>query len=166
MLKKFNKKGFTLIELLAVIVILAIVAAVTMTVIVPMLSSKPGEAAVISVKDTNKAIVNACTAQGIDYSPYGTLYSSVDWSAAKALECETGSCTLVGTTLAHGQSLLTNLKINGDAPSKFKIEIEKCRITNACYTWANDSTSQFKGLTVRGTNESVTSTAAAANDCQ
>ena len=48
-MKKMNKKGFTLIELLAVIVILAIVAAVTMTVIVPMISGKDLEGAESSV---------------------------------------------------------------------------------------------------------------------
>lgn len=155
-MKRMNKKGFTLIELLAVIVILAIVAAVTMTVIVPMLSSKPGEAAVISVKEINKAVVNACTAQGIDYSPYGTLYSTeTDFNA---LSCETGSCTLKGTKIAHGKSLLENLKINGEAPTKFTVNITKCRITSACYSWTGG---EFAGLQVNGVNEAVTATSGA-----
>ena len=64
-MKKMNKKGFTLIELLAVIVILAIVAAVTMTVVVPMISGKDEEGAIASVSNMRQQIVNACSGLGV-----------------------------------------------------------------------------------------------------
>ena len=71
-MKRMNKKGFTLIELLAVIVILAIVAAVTMTVVVPMISGKNEDGAITSVKEINKAVANACSADGAS-TAYGVF---------------------------------------------------------------------------------------------
>ena len=59
-MKKLNKKGFTLIELLAVIVILAIVAAVTMTVVVPLSNGKAADGAESSAKNMINQVMGAC----------------------------------------------------------------------------------------------------------
>lgn len=150
MFKKFNKKGFTLIELLAVIVILAIVAAVTMTVIVPMLGSKPGEAAVISVKEIEKAINNACTAQGLDGNPYGTLPSSALATEETLVDCQSGTCHLSGT---DGQALLNSLKVSGEAPSKYSVTITNCRIESSCYSWTGG---QFNNIKISNTAGTLT----------
>lgn len=130
-----NKKGFTLIELLAVIVILAIVAAVTMTVIVPMISSKPKEAAEISAKDINRAIANACSSHGIDNSPYGDLVGYID-------ACATTGCTLTPTDPA---AFVKALNLSGDVPAHITVTIKNCQVETACYDYTSG---QFSGLKV------------------
>jgi len=135
-MKKLNKKGFTLIELLAVIVILAIVAAVTMTVIVPMISSKPAEGAETSAKEINKAIVNACSSNGIENNPYGTLTGYTDNCANST------GCTLTPTDAA---TFVKALNVSGDMPDTATFIIKNCQVDTACIHFTGG---QFDGLKV------------------
>ena len=142
---KLNKKGFTLIELLAVIVILAIVAAVTMTVIVPMISSKPKEGAETSAKEINKAIINACSSNGVENNPYGTLTGYTD-------DCATSTgCTL---TPSDPAAFVKALNVSGDMPAYVNVTIKNCQVDTACIHFTAGS---FSGLKVNtASNGTVT----------
>ena len=141
-MKNLNKKGFTLIELLAVIVILAIVAAVTMTVIVPMIADKPKEAAETSAKEINKAIINACTSNGLTSNPYGTLTGYTD-------DCATSTgCTITKTSAADASAFVKALNISGDMPAYVTVIIKNCQVDTACMHFTDG---QFKGLKVNTT---------------
>ena len=145
-MKKMNKKGFTLIELLAVIVILAIVAAVTMTVIVPMISGKNEDGAITSVSNMRQQIVNACSGLGVEGIPgaedmYGTFDGTVDGGADKKT-CLTGTCKITFTA-----AQLAAMNISGELPETAVIEFNKCSITKGTFTFDEDE-GQFKGLKV------------------
>lgn len=142
-MKRLNKKGFTLIELLAVIVILAVVAAVTMTVIVPMVTSKPAEGAETSAKEINKAIVNACSSNGMDPNPYGTL-------TGYTADCATSTgCTL---TPADPAAFVKALNVSGDMPAYVTVTIKNCQVDTACIHFTSGS---FEGLQVNTTSAGV-----------
>ena len=111
-MKKMNKKGFTLIELLAVIVILAIVAAVSMTVVVPMIGDRKEEAAISSVKNMVNQITGACQdtlTADIMAPAHGTFSGTV--SGNGTLEsCTTGTCTITFSVKWATTSELTTEK--------------------------------------------------------
>ncbi len=146
-MKRLNKKGFTLIELLAVIVILAIVAAVTMTVVIPMISSKPKEAAQTSISNMRQQIVNACSGLGVEGVPgadlYGTFAGTVTAPASGTVnDCLTGTCTMTFTA-----TNLSDMKISGELPQTSSVSFNKCSITGGTFTFSATE-GQFKGLTV------------------
>ena len=146
-MKKLNTKGFTLIELLAVIVILAIVAAVTMTIIVPMISGKGEEGALTSVSNMRQQIVNACSGLGVEGVPgaegmYGDFDGTVTVpSGGTANACLTGTCTISFTP-----EQLTAMKISGELPATTVINFDKCSITSGTFTFG--ATGQFANLVV------------------
>ena len=153
-MKKMNKKGFTLIELLAVIVILAIVAAVSMTVIVPMISGKSNEAAETSVKEINKQIANACASSGASeaYGTFGTETDSADTIAACS---KSTGCTLEYGDATKASTFVKNLNISGDMPSYVKVVVKRCQVNSSCYHYTEG---QFEGLKVEtDANGKVTS---------
>lgn len=146
-MKKMNKKGFTLIELLAVIVILAIVAAVTMTVIVPMISGKDLEGAESSVGNMRQQIVSACSGMGVEGIPgadgmYGEFNGTVTGGADKKT-CLTGTCSITFTA-----QQLAAMNISGELPVSATIDFNKCQITSGTFTYSTD-TGQFKNITVK-----------------
>lgn len=134
-----NKNGFTLIELLAVIVVLAIVAAVTMTVIVPMLKDKPAEAAIVNLKEINMVTEKACAAFQLDYEQYGTIEDFTD-------DCALTECTLNPSDPAM---FVDKLNVIGDAPDKLVMTLKECRVQTSCVHY---STGQFRNLTVKYNN--------------
>ncbi len=141
MKKLLNKKGFTLIELLAVIVILAIVAAVTMAVIVPKLTQAPLDAAESSVGNMKQQLVNACSTIGSSVDMYGTFDGTVS-GGGDVSTCQSGTCTI---TFSKAQ--LTAMKISGELPETTVINFNQCAITSGTFTYST-SEGQFKGITV------------------
>ena len=137
-----NKKGFTLIELLAVIVVLAIVAVVTMTIIVPILSDKPAEAAVINLKEINATAEKACAAYDMNLSDYGELQEFTT-------DCVNSSCSV---NPENPTEFIRNLKIVGDAPDKITMTISKCIVQASCIHY---STGKFKDLTIKLINNEI-----------
>ena len=79
--KKLNKKGFTLIELLAVIVVLAIVMALTMATVLPFAAKARKEAFATEVNGIISAAGEEMTMIAIDTHRDGTglLTTSVDY---------------------------------------------------------------------------------------
>lgn len=143
-MKRMNKKGFTLIELLAVIVILAIVAAVSMTIIVPMIDDKNNKAAETSVKEINKQIANACASPGAS-SAYGTFGTESDSAETIANCSESTGCTLEYSDETTASTFVKNLNISGDMPSYVKVEVKRCQVNTSCYHY---TAGQFEGLKV------------------
>lgn len=139
-MKKINKKGFTLIELLAVIVILAIVAAVTMTVVVPMLNGKNEEGAITSVKELNKAIANACSSDGVNET-YGKFEPGV---TDKETCANSTSCT-IDLSDDDATTFVRNMNIAGDMPARVNIVVKNCQVQSGCVHY---TTGAFKGLKV------------------
>ena len=148
-MKKLNKKGFTLIELLAVIVILAIVAAVTMAVIVPKLNQAPIDAAKSSVATMKQQIANACTAVGSGVDAYGTFAGTVD-GGGEVGDCQSGTCKITFT-----KAQLTDMKISGELPETTVIDFNQCSITHGVFTFST-SEGQFKGIVVTVDGNNVT----------
>ena len=156
-MKKLNKKGFTLIELLAVIVILAIVAAVTMAVIVPKLNQAPIDAAKSSVATMRQQITNACTALGSGVDSYGTFAGdfgndgdSTNDTEANFATCQSGTCTI-----KFDATQLTNMKITGEMPTSVVATINQCSISSGTFTFSTES-GQFKGIVVTVNGNNVT----------
>lgn len=154
-MKKLNKKGFTLIELLAVIVILAIVAAVTMTVIVPKLEKAPVDAAKSSVSNMRQQLTNACTAIGSGVDAYGTFAGDVGndndtTNDDQIATCQTGTCTMKFTA-----AQLTDMKISGEMPESAVISFNQCSITSGTVTYST-TTGQFKGIVVTISGNNIT----------
>ena len=147
-MKKMNKKGFTLIELLAVIVILAIVAAVTMTVVVPMISGKDEEGAITSVSNMRQQIVNACSGLGVSgidgvENMYGEFKGTV--SSGTINDCLTGTCTVTFTS-----AQIAAMNISGELPSSATISFNKCQITSGEFTFTGGT---FDGMTIEITTD-------------
>ena len=156
-MKKLNKKGFTLIELLAVIVILAIVAAVTMAVIVPKLTQAPIDAAKSSVATMKQQITNACTAIGSGVDSYGTFAGdfgndndNTNDTDANFAKCQTETCTI-----KFDATQLTNMKVTGEMPTSVVATINQCSLTNGTFTFSTTE-GQFKGIVVTVDGNSVT----------
>ena len=127
-MKKMNKKGFTLIELLAVIVILAIVAAVSMTVVVPMIGGRKEEAAISSVKNMVNQITGACqdTLTADIMAPAHVTFSGTFSGDGTLESCTTGTCTIT-----FSKTDLRAMNISGDLPSTFtNVVMNKCNITS------------------------------------
>lgn len=145
-MKRMNKKGFTLIELLAVIVILAIVAAVTMTVVVPMISGKNEDGAVTSVKEINKAVANACSADGAS-TAYGVFGADAYYTdSTKATAATKADCsTATGCYLEMAPENVKAMNISGDIPATIKMTVKNCQVVTACASYTNGS---FSGLKV------------------
>ena len=145
-MKKMNKKGFTLIELLAVIVILAIVAAVTMTVIVPMITGKDKEGALTSVSNMRQQIVNSCSGLGVSgitgvENMYGTFDGTVTAPSGGTInDCLTGTCTVEFTSAQIGA-----MNISGELPSSATISFNKCQITSGEFTFSGGT---FDGMII------------------
>ncbi len=146
-MKKLNKKGFTLIELLAVIVILAIVAAVTMTVVIPLISGKNVDGAVSSVRNMNSQIIGACqdslTADIMGGTPaHGTFAGSVTSpSSGTVANCTSGTCTI-----SFSATDLKGMNISGEMPATFTATMTNCNITSETVTFG--TTGQFANLTI------------------
>ena len=144
-MKKLNKKGFTLIELLAVIVILAIVAAVTMTVVVPMINGKNVDGAVSSVRNMNSQIMGACqdslTAE-IMNPAHGTFAGTVTNPASGTVaNCTSGTCSI-----SFSATDLKGMNISGEMPASFTATMTNCNITSETVTFG--TTGQFKDLVI------------------
>lgn len=134
---KKNNKGFSLVELLAVIVVLAIVAAVTMTVIVPIISDKPAEAAVINLREINATAEKVCASTDMGISEYGEIS---DFN----IDCTTSvGCSLNPT---NPREFVNNLKVVGDYPDKLTMRLEKCVVQESCIHY---SMGKFDGLTIK-----------------
>ena len=155
-MKKMNKKGFTLIELLAVIVILAIVAAVTMTVIVPMISGKDLEGAESSVGNMRQQIVSACSGMGVEGIPnvdgmYGEFNGTVTESGPNTdddtVELDKSHCLTSTCSISFTAQQLAAMNISGELPVSATIDFNKCQITSGTFTYSTD-TGQFKGIKV------------------
>ena len=147
-MKKMNKKGFTLIELLAVIVILAIVAAVTMTVVVPMISGKDEEGAITSVSNMRQQIVNACSGLGVSgIEGVENMYGEFDGTVASGTinDCLTSTCTATFTSAQIGA-----MNISGELPSSATISFNKCQITSGEFTFTGGT---FDGMTIEITTD-------------
>ena len=150
-MKKLNKKGFTLIELLAVIVILAIVAAVTMTVVVPMIAGKNKDGALASARNMINQAMGACqdtlTADIMEPShgrfpaAYVPCNGIADGCASAATDCAVGTCTDKTFTAAQIQAM----NISGDMPSTFKLTMTKCNVTAATVSF---TAGEFSGITI------------------
>ena len=144
-MKKLSKKGFTLIELLAVIVILAIVAAVTMTVVVPMISGKNVDGAISSVKNMNSQIMGACQdslTSDIMTPAHGTFAGTVTNPASGTVaNCTSGTCTI-----SFSATDLKGMNISGEMPASFSATMTNCNITGETVTFGN--TGQFKDLVI------------------
>lgn len=158
-MKLLNKKGFTLIELLAVIVILAIVAAVSMTVIVPMINGQANKGAETSVKEINKQIAQACSAAGASEA-YGKFETSKYYAdKTKATEVTVSECSTTGCYIEldgdAASTFVKNLNISGDMPAHIQMTVANCQVQNDfCF---NFTTGQFANLTVKvATDGSVT----------
>lgn len=159
-MKRLNKKGFTLIELLAVIVVLAIVAAVSMTVIVPMISGQANKGAETSAKELNKQVANACSASG-STTAYGKFEAATYYTDnTKATPATAAACAGDGCYIELSNDDATNfvkgMNISGDMPTHVKMTVKNCQVQTACIDY---TTGQFAGLKVdTATNGSVTST--------
>ncbi len=142
-MKKLNKKGFTLIELLAVIVILAIVAAVTMTVVIPLISGKNVDGAISSVRNMNSQIIGACqdslTADIIETPAHGTFAGTV--TGGTVSDCTTGTCSI-----SFSAADLKGMNISGEMPASFEATMTNCNITGETVTFG--TTGQFKDLVI------------------
>jgi len=141
-MKKLNKKGFTLIELLAVIVILAIVAAVTMTVVIPLINGKNVDGAVSSVRNMNSQIMGACQdslTASIMEPAHGTFAGTV--ASGTLADCTTGTCTI-----DFSAADLKGMSISGEMPASFEATMTKCNITAETVTFGDSG--QFSGLTI------------------
>ena len=161
-MKKLNKKGFTLIELLAVIVILAIVAAVSMMVIVPLLGGKSNEAAVTSAKEINKQIANACSAGDV-IDAYGNFEAAAYYTdstkatAATKADCSTATGCYIELSGNDASSFIKGMNISGDMPAHVKMTIASCQVQTACIDY-KDVDGGFKDLKVEtDANGKVTS---------
>ena len=161
-MKKLNKKGFTLIELLAVIVILAIVAAVTMTVVVPMIAGKNKDGAKASARNMINQVMSACQdtltadimdpAHGEFPASYVTCVGNSECTdAQKAADCALGTCSDKTLTAAQLQAM----NISGDMPNSFTFTMTKCNMTAASVEF---TTGEFAGLTVALANGAYTVT--------
>ena len=143
-MKKLNKKGFTLIELLAVIVILAIVAAVTMTVVVPMINEQPKKAAESSTRNMVNQIMGACQdtlTSEIMAPSHGTFAGTVTSPASgTASDCATGTCTI-----SFSSTNLKDMNISGEMPKTFTATMTKCNMSTATVEFEDG---QFDGITV------------------
>ena len=160
-MKKLNKKGFTLIELLAVIVILAIVAAVTMTVVIPMITGKNKDGAKASVRNMINQTMSACQdtltadimepAHGEFPAAYVACVGGECTDQQKDADCALGTCTDKTLTAAQLQAM----NISGDMPSSFTFTMTKCNITAAEVAF---TAGEFNGLTVTLANGEYTVT--------
>lgn len=150
------KKGFTLIELLAVIVILAIVAAVTMTVVVPMISGKDEEGAITSVSNMRQQIVNACSGLGVSgidgvedmygkFSGTSVDPTTLEPNSGTVNDCLSGTCTIKFTSAQIGA-----MNISGELPSSATISFNKCQITSGEFTFTGGT---FDGMTIEITTD-------------
>ena len=169
-MKRLNKKGFTLIELLAVIVILAIVAAVTMAVIVPKLTQAPVDAAKSSVATMKQQITNACTTIGSGVDSYGEFAGTVTVANSGSLSettctasaadaaareaclaaCQTGTCTISFTA-----AQLTNMKVTGEMPENVEVTMNQCSVSSGTFTFSTTE-GQFKGIVVTISGNNIT----------
>ena len=148
-MKKLNKKGFTLIELLAVIVILAIVAAVSMTVIVPMISGQSNKGAETSVKELNKQVANACSAAGATEA-YGNFEAAKYYTDnTKATETTVSDCAGSGCYIElsgnDAATFVKGMNISGDMPAHIKMTVANCQVQTSCVDY---TAGQFSGLKV------------------
>jgi len=148
-MKRLNKKGFTLIELLAVIVILAIVAAVSMTVIVPMINGQAGKGAESSAKNMISQVIGACQdtlTTDIMAPSHGTFPTDAAYAT-----CATGTCTDVTFSATQLQAM----NISGEMPNSFTATLTNCNITKATIVFTEG---QFAGYTVSLNNGKYTTT--------
>ena len=151
-MKKIDKKGFTLIELLAVIVMLAIVAAVAFTFVVPQITGQAGKNAITSVKTMVTQINQACaekeTAEIMEpaHGNFSGLADPCTESSTAAdketclAACQTGNCTISFTAAD-----LTAMKLSGDMPNTFTATMNKCNITSLTAAFTGGS---FDKITV------------------
>ena len=128
-MKKMNKKGFTLIELLAVIVILAIVAAVTMTVIIPKISGQNLSGAETSMKDINKAVASSCADAGLTGS-FGT-FSPGTFATGDLTSCSNATGCTFELKNDAAATFVRAMNITGDYPAYVKMTVKNCQVDEA-----------------------------------
>ena len=149
---KLNKSGFTLIEFLSVIVIIAIVAAVTMTVIVPMIKAGTLRKAETRAQEFNEQVAKACEDSSLDieikYYTDKTKSEETTFDACSQSECY--------FELSGDMSEKFSKEINAsqDIPANIKMLVASCEVKTACLDYTSGN---FEGLKVETKDGVVTS---------